>query len=118
MVAVPDECRGMKGSLGSEEGQGWGDVSVGRGLRSGAADVSRVGVHTFVSCMLGECPTQLSSVESLLFSGEVFAGFLSQRKKCLAALLAKITRVARICYFILGTSVLLGVAPPLRGLLI
>ena len=74
----------MEGSFGSQQGQGWGDVSLGEGLRFDAADMSRAGTRTFVSCMPGECPKQLADMESLLgFSGEVFAGILSQQKNAL-----------------------------------
>lgn len=55
--------------------------------------------------MPGECPKQLANVESPLgFSGEGFSVFSQEKKKkILAAMLAKNARVARMCYFILGT---------------
>lgn len=79
--------------------------------------MSRAGLHTFVSCMPGECPKQLANMESLLRFSDVFAGILSQQKIA-SQLCWQNLLMARMCYFILGTSVLPGVAPPLRDLLI
>lgn len=100
---------------------GLGRCFAGR-LRFDAADLGRAGARTFVSCMSGEHPKQLPNVDSLLGSQEklllVSCLRKKKKKKCLAALLAKTARVARMCNFILGSGALLGVAPPLRGLLI
>lgn len=78
-------------------------------------------MRTFVSCVPDEHPKQPANVESLLgFSGDVFYWYSvsKKKKKSTAALLAKNAWVARMCYFILGTSAASGVAPPLWGLLI
>lgn len=59
-----------------------GRTLLGEGVRCGAADLGRVRMHSFVSCVPGEHPKQPSNVESLLgFLGGVFAAILSPRPK-------------------------------------
>lgn len=73
--------------------------------------------------MPGECPKQLANVESPLgFSGEGFSVFSQEKKKKIPC--SYVGKKCSGCKDVLfhpwnlGSSALLGVAPPLRGLLI
>lgn len=58
VAALSDELRRTEWSFGSQQGQDWGDFSLGEGLRFDTAVLRSAGMCIFVSCVPDEHPKQ------------------------------------------------------------